>query len=1111
MQIYKFCALAGAFLAITLSCFADTLTFIPQPGIGGTIDYSWFTSGNWFSTDAGGNLIPAGRLPLVSDTAVITVMADAGTSGLRVQTLLATNNAIITNGTFAIENLVMLSGSSFNNSMVNVLVTMAVGGTNCALNGTSLSIISIASGIFQPIAPALAATLSLGQGTVFLDQGQLSLTDGSQIISSAPPQSQVAIGTGALLSSTNLAFLLGSPTNHLIIDNSGTIRADGGTLRFDGGIDWRSSGGAGEFKAVNSNAFVLFATPFHVDAGVVDTFSGSGTNRWMAGASADGAAQINGNLEILDSVSGAGNIEVLGTATPGGVLTWSNGSLALASATVDAGATMILSGGAGTTRQLSGCMITNSGTCALRSGDLALTQGSAIFNLVPGTFELQGDGTFSGAPGPMGGTFNNAGTFLKTSSGITAFGTTVPPQGPDFNNTGLVDIQSGQLNLFGGISSGEFRSEPGAVLWFWGGTHTLNFGAGFTGGGAVRLLEGIAPPVWLVNTNITIPNLEVGSNGTLDASGNTSTNPITIGALLADSNGSLNNGNFAAQNFQMQDQAILTNSTLSVSNALTITGPNCALWGSTLNLLPTGSGNLAPVLPATNYILNLNQGSVFQDGGVLILNNGSSIGGRELPPQSRLVVSAGALLVSSNLTLVQGATSNHLVIDNSGTVRADSGVLQFGTGLDWKFSAGTGEFKAAASQALLTFGSPFHLDPGTKALFSGPGTNLWLNGGTLGGEAQVSGNLEVLSGVNGPGILHVLGSGPLGGLVNWTNGVLSQTSINIDLKGTMLINAGPGSNCQLSGCSVNNSGACLWVGPGPVAAGAGASFNNLPGGTLDLQTDVILTSNSPPLMALNNGGLLLKSGGTGSSSLAADFFNYGDMEIKAGTLTFQGAWAQALGSTIVDAGAVLGGTILNVQGGTLQGLGTIAANLVNSGAVNPGSLVGTLTIAGTAYQQTASGTLALEIAGSSPGTQYDRLVIAGTATLAGRLELNLINGFTPKPGDRFEILTSLAQSGAFASLDPSPIPGTVWVPQYNGTNVTVTLADTVSLGQPTLSKGVFTLPFNTTAGLSYVVQATDGLIPPAWQTLYTVPGSGAVMNVSDSVTNAQRFYRVLIQ
>src|SRR5262249_1235158 len=126
MQIYKLATLAGAILSFLQPARAATLTFVP------TVDHSWFSSGNWFTRDPDGNLVQAGRLPLNTDTAVITDIVDAGASGLRVQTLLATNNAVITNGTFAIENLQMLSGSSFGDATVNVLVALTIGGTNCA-------------------------------------------------------------------------------------------------------------------------------------------------------------------------------------------------------------------------------------------------------------------------------------------------------------------------------------------------------------------------------------------------------------------------------------------------------------------------------------------------------------------------------------------------------------------------------------------------------------------------------------------------------------------------------------------------------------------------------------------------------------------------------------------------------------------------------------------------------------------------------------------------------------------------------------------------------------------------------------------------------------------
>ncbi|HTL55314.1 MAG TPA: hypothetical protein VL361_06520 [Candidatus Limnocylindrales bacterium] len=1102
MQIYKLAALAGAILTLFQSTRAATLTFVP------TVDNSWFSSGNWFTIDAGGNLVQAGRLPLNTDTAVITGIVDAGASGLRVQTLLATNNAVITNGTFAIENLEMLSGSSFGDSIVNVLVTLWVGGTNCALHDATLNIFGIASGIFQPVLPATAATLNLAEGSVLHIGGGLTLTAGSQITVGGLPQSQLLIDTGGVLATTNATFVLGSPGNHLIVDNSGLIRVDGGTLQFDGGIDWHASGGTGEFRAAAANSFLFFATPFHVDLGVSDAFTGPGTNRWIAGASVDGAGQVSGNLEIVDSVSGAGTIEIMGTTFPGGTLNWSNGSLSLASVNIDSGGTMLFTGGAGTARRLSGCTLNNSGMCWVLSGDLLMDQGAVLFNMPGAIFEVRADGTFSGAPGPLGGAFHNAGTFRKTSSGTTFFGTAVPPQGPDFNNNGLVDIQSGQLNLLGGISSGEFRSAEGTTLWFWGTTHTLTAGASFTGAGTVRLLEGIAPAEWLMNGPITVTSLELGANGTIDAQG--TTNWIYFGSLFADANGSLNNGNFAVQTFTMYGGAGLTNSTLNVSNSLTISGTNCSLKQSTLRLLPAVSANMQALAPATNATLSLSQGSLLEDNGIFKLGEGSVIAGSTAPPQSRLVVSPGALLLSATTNSINGSSTNHLIVDNSGTIRAVGATLQLGPGIDWKSSGGAGEFNTGPTNSFLIFTGPFQVESGVNSLFSGPGTTRWLNGATLSGEAQISGNVEILDTVTGAGTIHVLGGGLLPGVLNWLDGTLSLAGINVDPSGALLINPGPGSSSQISGSLINNAGSCRWLGQGTITGGAGATINNLPGGTLDVQTDVNLSNSAPPFVTINNGGLLLKSAGNGQSSLAADFLNSGNLEIKTGRLRFNGAWTQTEGIALIDAGTILGGTTLNVQGGTLSGPGTIDATLVNGGIVRPGGSPGTLTVTKD-YQQTATGILNIELGGFSPGVQSDQLVVRGAANLGGRLQLNVINGYNPQPAVIFQILSCAMQAGSFSQIDPSTVSDTIWMPRYNGTNVTVSLAETTLLSTPTVSQGVITVPFNTTVGFTYIVQATDSLTSPNWRTLATVPGNGSIRTVSDSASAARRFYRVLVQ
>src|SRR6187455_28424 len=102
-------------LALAGAANASTLTFVPQPESDpGTTNYSWFSSANWFIHDGSGNLTPANRVPQASDAAIITGLADAGPTGVRIQSLLLTNNSTVSNGTFAVESLQMLSGSSLD-------------------------------------------------------------------------------------------------------------------------------------------------------------------------------------------------------------------------------------------------------------------------------------------------------------------------------------------------------------------------------------------------------------------------------------------------------------------------------------------------------------------------------------------------------------------------------------------------------------------------------------------------------------------------------------------------------------------------------------------------------------------------------------------------------------------------------------------------------------------------------------------------------------------------------------------------------------------------------------------------------------------------------------
>jgi hypothetical protein len=73
------------------------------------------------------------------------------------------------------------------------------------------------------------------------------------------------------------------------------------------------------------------------------------------------------------------------------------------------------------------------------------------------------------------------------------------------------------------------------------------------------------------------------------------------------------------------------------------------------------------------------------------------------------------------------------------------------------------------------------------------------------------------------------------------------------------------------------------------------------------------------------------------------------------------------------------------------------------------------------------GTLQIDLAGTTPIDQYDRLVVTGTATLGGTLEVNLLDGFTPSAGQSFDVLDFGGVTGTFSQFDlPGLDPGLAW-------------------------------------------------------------------------------------
>jgi hypothetical protein len=126
-----------------------------------------------------------------------------------------------------------------------------------------------------------------------------------------------------------------------------------------------------------------------------------------------------------------------------------------------------------------------------------------------------------------------------------------------------------------------------------------------------------------------------------------------------------------------------------------------------------------------------------------------------------------------------------------------------------------------------------------------------------------------------------------------------------------------------------------------------------------------------------------------------------------------------------------------VTGGTLQGDGTLGGPVSNTGGtVAPGSSPGTLTDQGD-YTQGAGGTLAEEITGTTPGAQFDRLLVGGALSLDGTLAIDSTS-FTPASTDTFKVVSGASsRSGTFAAITGANAGGATYSARYDTDGVTL--------------------------------------------------------------------------
>jgi len=855
-----------------------------------------------------------------------------------------------------------------------------------------------------------AATLN-NDATVVITSGELQLDDGG-----------THSGSFSIAASTTLELGGGTHTfsSAAAISGAGTMSFDAGTTNLNGGT-YNVTG-----TTMCSGGTHTFSSAVEVDntGAIVIT---SGTLNFSSGETimAPTYTQSGGTLTGTDTV------------TVSGTTMWSGGIMS----------------GQGVTNANGGLQLTNTSTLFLRdiralnnpgvatwtgAGGFSNDTGASFNNLTGGMLNIQTAGDF------FNGTLNNAGMITKTSGG----GDGITRITGALNNTGMIAVTTGSMELEGGgTHTGTFTVAASATLELGGGTHTMTTGTLFSGMGLVRFAAGV------VNFNAGTYNI----TGMTECIGGTHT--LAVGAtvmgvgMLEISGGTLNleSGDTITVPSYTQSSGTLGGSdTLNVSGTTTWSGgimrgqgvTNCnggmALINSgTISLRDNRAINNAATATWTGA------GSWSNDTGTTFNN----LMGATINIQTTGDFFNGTFNNAGDLTKSSGGgdgiTRITATFNNTGSVEVMSGSLELENG-----GIHSGSF-SVADLATLEFGGGTHnLNTGSAVSGAGrmryAGGTINFNAGDYGitgitecaggttnfftgvtvsqvGELQITfGTLNLGSGENPTTSMYTQSGGTLtgtdtlnvNGALMWSAGTMSGQGTTNANGGLQLINAGTISLRDTR--TLSNAATATWTGAGAFSNDTGAVLRNLPSGTFAIQTSGDFFNG-----ALDNQGTMTKTsgGGDGITRVNGNFTNSGTLEILSGTLRIESSYTQTAGETRLNGGTLEKTSTppLAIDGGLLTGVGTIDGNVRVAGTVAPGLPVGELTIDGT-YEQTMTGTLAVEIGGLTPVTQFDRLAVTGAATLAGTIDVALVNAFSPVSGNVFQILTYASQSGDFSAV-----------------------------------------------------------------------------------------------
>jgi hypothetical protein len=242
----------------------------------------------------------------------------------------------------------------------------------------------------------------------------------------------------------------GTSTINSVFNNFGLLEVQAGTISLNGG----GSGGSGAVFRAEVGATLKVAASYAANSG--SQFTGDGTNLLSSGTFTLNGLVTGSNARLAGATLAGTNGIIAG------VMTWTSGLFASGSTlTIAANGLLQLAGNNGSDYYLYGTL-TNAGTLRLLSGNLQLYCSPGYLLNLPGALvDLAGDVSIDRGCG--GDLFVNLGTVRKSG------GTGTSAINPTFNNFGLLDAQTGLVNL-----NGNYTLAGGALNF--GLTSLTNFG-----------------------------------------------------------------------------------------------------------------------------------------------------------------------------------------------------------------------------------------------------------------------------------------------------------------------------------------------------------------------------------------------------------------------------------------------------------------------------------------------------------------------------------------------------------------------------------------------------------------------------------------------------------